>query len=421
MLWIQYEASGPVNPESIKAILKCISEIIEPFPVAAFDTGPFGIGVMVYGLSEPEDSNETEDSLIEPENEHTDDNGVNDPGGNGPRPPNDNHHEPGGNDKDHGDQGDENDDNGQGATQTSSRICRSRQAPIFTGEVTIRCDQSHTQRLKTSFGLAISPSAAYTGPNFQVRLDSIVIVASAMSRNDETAPPFAEEMTPLYVIDNIRIVVAPSEGHVAAPVARPQKRHFIRSVSTSRQTQWSVAITASAAPAGTLGIGGQNSTSIEHNPIVIGIVPEHIGGGARNDFEWRYKVLGDSDTHVEMSSRNPPVHEATYILYSSPPSLVDVSVETVFRRKRRIVPIERSPFRAYFRVFQDVQVMHLRTRLDVKIPSSEGRGGFVFPVNDERGTYLKIVAEIEGRKRLEERFETSPTSPDSPETMLNIG
>jgi hypothetical protein len=67
MLWIQYEASGPVNPESIKAILKCISEIIEPFPVAAFDTGPFGIGVMVYGLSEPEDSNETEDSLIEPE------------------------------------------------------------------------------------------------------------------------------------------------------------------------------------------------------------------------------------------------------------------------------------------------------------------------------------------------------------------
>ena len=424
MLWIQYEATEPVDPESIKSFVRTISELVEPFPVAAFDTGPFGIGLIVSSLSEPQDSDDNRNALGGQGSEWGgEDEGNENPDGGAPGQPCEDRQLSEGNNRDQGDRGGKENGSGAGAASTSSQTRHSRQSPIFTGEVTVHCDRARSQHFKTSFGLNIAPSNDYTGPNFRVRLDSIVVMASSMFRNDDEAPsPFTEESDRLYVIDNICVAVAPSEGDITAPVGtRPQKRHFIRSVTTGRQIQWSIDITACAGPTARLGFGRQNLRAIEHNPIAIDLVPQHIGGGARNDFEWRYKVLADSETHVEMSSRNPPAHEATYVLYpGEPPDFVDIGVQTVFRRKKRLAPIGRSSLTAYIRVFSDVQVMHLWTRLDVKI-RSEGRGGFVFPLNEERGAYLKTVAEIEGRKRLNPTFQKSPSSPQSPEANLGVG
>lgn len=47
MLWIQYEANENINPQYVEVSLGKIAELIAPYPVAAFDTGRFGIGLLV--------------------------------------------------------------------------------------------------------------------------------------------------------------------------------------------------------------------------------------------------------------------------------------------------------------------------------------------------------------------------------------
>jgi hypothetical protein len=148
--------------------------------------------------------------------------------------------------------------------------------------------------------------------------------------------------------------------------------------------------------------------------------PSTFGGGARNGFEWRYNILGESETHVEMPSRNPPVHEATYVVHTNHPNFINVGVQTAFRRKKRLVPIERSSLGAYFRIFYDVQViMHMRSRLDVKL-ARQGRE-FVFPANEEKGVYLEGKAEMCGTKKLEGWSERVQAGPSSPKATLSVG
>jgi hypothetical protein len=418
MLWIEYEASEHVEPEMILTVLKRISEFISPYPVAAVDEGQFRVGLIACATPEPEDSTHGNTSN-EPGNdwnwEDGDGGGNQDQGGNAPRPPNDDQNGSGriGDGDGRGDK-----DDGVPADQASAT--KKRKPAIFTGDVTVYCGDSMTQHLKTSFGLAISPTADYERPNFQVNLDSIVVVASSTSRDGEGDSLFSETLDPIYVIDNVCIQIIPSEGHIAAPVAtRPQKRHFVRSITTERQIHWSVDVTASVAPSGSLGLGGEKSTATEHDPIGVGLVPKYIGGGGGNGFEWRYSILGESDTHVEMSSRNPPIHEATYVVHTSHPKFINVGVQTAFRRKKRLLPIRRGPLGAYFRVFNDVQVMHMRSRLDVKL-ASQGRE-FVFPANKERGVYLEEKAEMRGRKKLLERSERGQAGASSPEAILSVG
>jgi hypothetical protein len=41
MLWLEYEASKEMHELSVRGVIEKVAEHMNPFPVAAFDTGPF--------------------------------------------------------------------------------------------------------------------------------------------------------------------------------------------------------------------------------------------------------------------------------------------------------------------------------------------------------------------------------------------
>jgi hypothetical protein len=58
MLWIEYEATEQIDIRKLEDILAGIASYIDPFPVAAFDRGKFGIGLVLSAICSETESND---------------------------------------------------------------------------------------------------------------------------------------------------------------------------------------------------------------------------------------------------------------------------------------------------------------------------------------------------------------------------
>ena len=74
MLWLQYEASKEIDELSVRRVIEKVAEHMHPFPVAAFDAGPFGVGLLVCDLDDSSsESNTSRESLLPVETRYSDD------------------------------------------------------------------------------------------------------------------------------------------------------------------------------------------------------------------------------------------------------------------------------------------------------------------------------------------------------------
>jgi len=451
MLWIEYDSISPCNVPTVKTVLENIARLIRPFPVAAYDTQKLGIGLLVHDGIYPGYDDESEsstssnlsreispwstveafakiptdpsDTLASVEdvmedgvfsssdfvaesanamdvhvdndqgNERTDggsqgaDIGAVSSGYNSSPEGSRNFQfingdSGGGNDEDD----DEDDDTSPPTPPADPPLGSDLCIPsgTFTGRTKLDFGSSRTQELSISFDLQIQPSHQRGKINCAISLDNLVVRAS---------PPETVTATPKsvrYITDRVAITVGPS-GRCYPPTAvTPQDRDFVERHTTSMRTQIGAGIEASIQPSFTLQGTRSVGKSIDHRPITLAVEPISIGAGQGDDICWFYRTHSRAETHLELSSKNPPTHEVSYRISptSNTPDNFRIQVEA-FYHLRRIPRRFESSFSPRFRFLKDVIARDFIMTLEVNI-TKEGRDNFVFPGMNKEGCDLDL-------------------------------
>jgi hypothetical protein len=295
------------------------------------------------------------------------------------------------------------DDEPGGRDHTNSSLTETKPVNIrnfgtFMGLVRLSTDKHIKQELEIRFDLQILPEAHSDSPlvNCNVALHKLVVSASRMYIDSELTAHSDGSTKPYFVLDEICIIVGPSCGQFLGPSeVNPLPSHFLERQILSTNTKGEFSFEASATPKAVFKGGMGSSKTSELPPISLAVTPISIGLGARKDSRWHYKVGQVSETLLEMSSKNPPIHNTMYeIPVASPgeelnlPDNFKIMVQARYRRKGRLVR-EKSSFPSRFRFTRDVAAQHLTMILEARI-GSEGLDYFEFPGSTKKGSQLSM-------------------------------
>jgi hypothetical protein len=450
MLWIEYDStSSNTDRRSVENILESIAKIITPFPVAAYDTEDWGIGLLVHDGFYPgyddessatssdssresspsrlvdllpelpllpletlelEDANSTSSDYM-PSNTSAMDND----GDNGQMIEQSNYNRGGagsigamgsGNSSGsgggwrnlqtgNGDNGrgddeddDENNDTSPPTPPADPPIGSELDVPsgTFTGTTKLNFGSSPLpQELGISFDLQIDPSHNRGKVNCAISIDNLVVRASG----DDTFAPIP--LTERYTTDRVAITVGPSGRCHPPKEVSPLAHYFVERHTTSVRNQYGASLEASAYPSFTLQGTRTIGESIDQRSVTLAVQPLEIGAGKGKDFHWFYKTCTEAETHLELSTRNPPIHEVSYGFPQSSNALENFRIKVdVFYRRKRIPRRLKSKFSSpIFRFLKDVSARDIVMTLEAVIGKEQG-DNFVFPGMNKEGCDLDL-------------------------------
>jgi len=254
----------------------------------------------------------------------------------------------------------------------------------FTGTTKLNLSPSLSQNLSISFDLQIDPSHQRGKINCAILIDNLVVRASD-DDSVATIPKIAR-----YTTNRLAITVGPS-GRCHPPKAvSPLAPYFAERQTVSVRNQYSASLEASAYPRITLQGIRAVGHSIDRPPVTLAIEPIRIGAGGGNDIRWFYKTHTDAETHLELSSENPPTHRVSYGISASSkmPENFRVKVEVFYHRKR--IPRRlKSRFPPIFRFLKDVTARDIVMTLEATI-GKEKADNFIFPGINKEGCDLDL-------------------------------
>ena len=268
----------------------------------------------------------------------------------------------------------------------------------FTGISRLQLYDTYQQILKICFDLQIDPSHCINGPvDCRVTLDEVSVSASRVESSQTAVRNCPEHF---FVTERVWIIIGPSKGDSMGPRApQPRMRYFYQSLSESSSWQGGITVGAPTKIAGTVSYAASKLT--ERSAIAVEVNPIRIGAGIGQDFEWVYKTrTGSSDTHVEFSSSNPPVHHVTYRLGADAPSPEDMRlrVKALFRQCGKITRSQsRLSLPLYVRSVFDRKFRHIELELEVRV-GKEGDDNFQFPASNKSGCHLVMDMNIDKGK-----------------------
>lgn len=461
MLWIEYNATKYLQRSYVKNILQRIAEIIVPYPVCAYDSGKFGIGLITHDEIYQESVNafaastatsnsenlptgryitpkmDLSSALIQQYNDcaslndgiqalgfrtdlvgdgHVNDEDNDDNGRSG----NDDAAETGqirgngGGDRDlnnfhppvsPGEGNDNNEDENEGDNGSPAPAPEDPDTPskrphfgTFTGTTRLYIDNSLRQELEISFDLRIDTRDEYGDIHCGISLDNLIVRASRMFRTQHTSSTSALRLDPFYVTDRTQIIFGPS-GRCRGPRSIfPLFHYFSEKQSISSNNRFDLGIEASATPKAVCKGSKGSSKTIDRIPVTLAVEPGYIGSGERQDFEWNYKATSASETHLELSSTNPPIHKATYtVLPLLTPEHFRVKIETIYRQKGIPPRTTSSSLGARFRFIKDFSAKHIIMSLEITI-GKEQVDHFQFPGKNKEGSELDMELKFAGGK-----------------------
>lgn len=452
MFWVQYEAKQNLNPQHLEGSIGRIAELIAPYPVAAFDAGRFGIGLLVSDPEFSEDDSrpspgydpsgesftylpgsvihaeaDSQNTSINERGKGRDNVPATTPLGHvyggttdGTFP--NTGLNTGGNQLDSYAEGNGNGNNGTGVNRSSNEgqnknedkedpqkgHLDSHPKPDntskpkndrFTGTAVLCVGASLKQELTISFGLRISPSLGSGFADCLVTLNPVIVRSSTLFRDDETIPLDAASSNHFYVTEQASITLGAYQGYCEPPVSvHPLQQHFAERQTTSKKRQYDVAFEASATPKFCMNASHGTSSTVEYDPVTLALEPLFIGTGARNDFQWRYRPSGPHGTNLELSAENPPVHKATFRIYdSNTPRSIKVATQAIFGHHGRLGRQKSSPFTAAARILRDLHAMHILINLEVNVENKE-QDWFLFPSPRKEGCRLQSELSFQGEK-----------------------
>jgi hypothetical protein len=207
-----------------------------------------------------------------------------------------------------------------------------------------------------------------------------------------------------YTMERVSIEVGHSQGSCDPPVSvHPLRQHFAERHTVSQKNQIDLSFEASANPKFTLKGSRGSGKTIEHDPITMSLEVEHIGAGKGNDCIWRYRPVGDVGATLELSSANPPVHEATFrVDCKDAPKYFKVITHSTFKQNGKLGRQKTPNVSAAARVLRDLRAMHIIARLGVKVENSDD-DWFCFPAENKKGCCLKTEVRIDGGKLKESK------------------
>ena len=457
MLWIEHDSISPCDVSTVKDVLENIARLITPFPVAAYDTQKPGLGLLVHdGFYPGYDDSESESatsSIVSGEispwsmvdafaeitparldmptsaddvigdvvssssdwaresanamggvhvdndqgNERADgssrgaDMGTGNSGSigdlQGPRNfQSINGRYEGGNDDDDDEEDDASPPTPPADPPLGSDLCIP--SGTFTGRTKLDFGSSRAQDLSVSFDLQIQPSHQRGKINCAISIDNLVVRASPPET--VTAAPKSVR----YITDRVAITVGPSGRCYPPTEVTPQDRDFVERQTTSVRTQIGAGIQASMPPSFALQGTKSFGKSVEHRPVTLSVEPISIGAGQGDDICWYYQTHSRAETHLELSSKNPPTHEVSYRISptSNTPDNFRVQVE-VFYHLRRIPRRFESSFAPRFRFLKDIIARDFVMTLEVII-GKQAADNFVFPAMNKEGCDLDLELNI---------------------------
>lgn len=245
------------------------------------------------------------------------------------------------------------------------------------------------QQLTISFDLRISPSTQSGKVNCDIAVNKLVVRASNHD-TISTDPVSSEPASPRYVTERVAITIGPSGRCDPPHYVHPLVPWFAERQTISTRNQYGAVFQASAYSS--LTIQGLRSVgkSVDRHPVTLAVEPLRIDAGEGEDMYWLYKAHCVAQSHLELSSQNPPTHKVCYGIphNSEAPENFRIKVEVYYCRKqipRRL----RSIFPPMYRFFKDVTPRHLVMTLEAVI-GKEQEDNFVFPGIDKKGCNLDL-------------------------------
>jgi hypothetical protein len=438
MLWIQYESTRRVRPDDIGSIARTIAGYVMPYGVTIFDRGDFGVGLVVAKATSDSDSWDLEtdsDSgshpgwiATYPNSFSTFDLGTNldggrtvsgsdgqfaggssDTGNNGRDGAETAPHAGRGNDgrSQNTNDGDQENDGDRENREDPSSV---PETPIenqkfndrFAGTLTLRVGNNLCQELTTSFGLKIYPTGGSNFADCKISLDPVIVRASTLfKRKEEGGNPMVREesLEHFYVTEKVRLILGTLGGSCYPPdKVHPLLQHFTerRIISSKVQRKASFQLAYPFHLGFIFGGSKAKENTDEYDPVTVALEPEYIGTAARNDHEWRYRPKGLYGTNIELSTENPPHHQATYRVHESDiPQCLKVTVQATFRKHGKLERQKSKAVNAAMRLLRDLNNLHIVTTFEVKI-GNDGHDWFLFPCENKQGCRLGTAIEFDG-------------------------
>lgn len=458
MLWVEYEVSKPVELSFVAQVVENLFAITAPYPVVAFDSGEFGLGLIVREQREDFESPITIDSAItagpygvlitdftspkvssdktyRPESKtqaasisYTDFDTTARKSAAGSTSPsytsnNGDHNLERfqGNQKgdkkktadqfrENGEAGDNQSEDGRGAGNgdnssitTRPKSSTTRKSGTFIGRPQLTTPDSMKQDLGIRFDLQILPKSSDSQClPCTISIDKLSVDASRTSEGSNCTDFGDDSSEPWFVVHEVLVTVGPSDGAGCdgPSLYRPQTTDFLigRTISTSSQAEINVEL--SAPPKFTISGTCGKSTSTNLTPTAIELNPASIGPGRNlKEWRWKYKVGKESETHAGL-----PTHEATYDvdLDSEPdryPDHFKVMIQVKYRRQGRI----RCPKSLLFFERQHI-LMVLETHI-----KRDGLDFYEFPGATKRGSTLSMEIQVNGSMFADDKPRLSST------------
>ena len=269
----------------------------------------------------------------------------------------------------------------------------------FAGTGHLQIDATIRQDLDISFDLQIEPNHNPGTVDCVISLENFIVQAGSMyTATAQVITDTWQDALPYYVSQRAIITFSPSGKCRVVKNPFPLRQNYAdrNTINTGKRAEGAVEL--SAHPKATIKLAASKNQQIDQIPPTLSVKPRKIGAGSQRDFRWDYDVTSDAETYLELSSRHPPMHRATYPLQidSDEPSNVKVRVEVIYGRQR-IDPRTKSARSIIFRFLTDVGVKHLLMTLEATIYRENG-DYFQFPTANKRGCEMELDLEFQGRK-----------------------
>ena len=449
MLWIEYEATKSMEAIEVKEVLTEMTKHIQPFSIAAFDRGKFGVGLVLNHVSEVDpnnnlspsnntDMNSSPGSFVSSWDVGSDRPALSSQGSTGSgqlsRVDETGHISDGQNfapsqdtgneslkkrsssslkrtaqdggpirnsrkrklhsseSEDDGEDGDK-DPKDPAPPNSFQRSARSRN-DRFSGTVTLQMSDTLKQELTVSVGLRIRPIPGIDFADCKITLNPVHVMASSLysEHDDDDLETAASHF---YVTEKVRILLRACNGFCEAPNSvHPLPHHFQEHIIKSVTSSYGASLEISTSPKLILKGSKDNGKMVEQPGVTVGLEVGHIGSAAGKGFQWNYKPLGPYGTNLELSSSNPPSHHAAYRVYETDtPDYFKILIRATYRQNAKLAR-SNSPHRPALRILRDLRAIHVTTTLEVRI-RNEGDDWFCFPGENKEGCHLHKTIKLE--------------------------
>jgi hypothetical protein len=311
-------------------------------------------------------------------------------------------HKKRGEEKDGEDEDGKDDEDGRRDTPTPNPKRRkgSRKNGQFKGTVTLHVNESLKQNLTIAFGIRICPSLRHKFVDCRVILDPITVLASALfSDDDKEGLQDPTLLNYFYTTERVSIIVGNTQVSSLPPAfIHPLRQHFAERRTVSTKNQFDCTLEASANPKFTLKGSRGSGKTVEYDPVTLSLEVEHIGAGQRNDIIWQYRAIGGIGAILELSSSNPPIHEATFrVDCEDAPESFKVITHAIFKQNGKLGRQKTPSMSAAARVLRDLRAMHIIAELKVNVENNDN-DWFLFPADNKTGCSLSTEVRIDRGK-----------------------